>query len=254
MASGLRSKSSSSSSSSSTSITHKAEENDANGIKSIIESFKDDFTTKMTTQINNALLNLENTLIKKIGDLEKRIEDQDDYIADLESRLVEQNQYVRRNNIEIGGIPKNISDSDLEGKMIKLCNLFDKSLTSKDIEACHWLGKKQNRVIMRFVNRKHCVKLLANRKKLIDFDLNFLKENIETNGEGNDKIKVFFMENLCPEYQFLWHKCNSLYKAGMIHSFWTYNGIVRYKERDDSPPVKVYSLSSLTDYFPSFSF
>ena len=70
------------------------------------------------------------------------------------------NQYHRRNNIEIAGIPNEINDGILEEKVIYRCFEGNKRgyVTKKDIEACHRLLATRNdlnkRVIVRFLNRK----------------------------------------------------------------------------------------------------
>ena len=48
-------------------------------------------------------------------------------------------QYSRRNNVEISGISNEVSDENLEKKVIDICKESGISLNLYDIEACHRL-------------------------------------------------------------------------------------------------------------------
>ena len=78
------------------------------------------------------------------------------------------NQYVRRNNIEISGIPNSVVDDALEDKVISILEKIDVKVSKNDIEACHRLpASKKNptkRTIVRFVNRKSSEACLKSKK------------------------------------------------------------------------------------------
>ena len=66
-------------------------------------------------------------------------------------------QYGRRNNIEITGIPDTVLDNELENKVIGIFDAIGVEANSADFEDCHRVGKSKNnskKVIARFVNRK----------------------------------------------------------------------------------------------------
>ena len=75
----------------------------------------------------------------------------------MKKDTIDVQQYIRRNNIEIVGIPSTVSDKDLEKRVV-------------EIEACHCLkdcrNNKENCTIVRFVNRNVCDQLHQNKKKL----------------------------------------------------------------------------------------
>ena len=85
-------------------------------------------------------------------------------IIDLEIQNNNLDQYSRRNNVEISGIPQSVSDNQLEEKVVDILKAIDVSITTNEIEACHRLGKKKKNVIVRVINRKHCLKALQIRK------------------------------------------------------------------------------------------
>ena len=68
--------------------------------------------------------------------------------------------------IGISGIPQSGSNNQLEEKIVDILKAIDVNITSNEIEACHRLGKKKKNVIVRVINRKHCLKALRNKKKL----------------------------------------------------------------------------------------
>ena len=88
----------------------------------------------------------------------------------LEVEIANNDQYSRRENIEMLNVPESIHQNDLEAyvigvlKYIKLDNLC-----SYNIVAVHRLGRKRsgrNRsVIIRFINRKHAILALKSKKQ-----------------------------------------------------------------------------------------
>ena len=122
--------------------------------------------------VDKELLNLKDIIIKDLQIEKQRLRDK---VINLEKRvtllevggnLLE--QYGRRNNLEMTGIPDDVKDEDLEEKVIKILDKIEVNVTSKDIEACHRVGKSRNnskKTIIRFVNRKFAKKALANKKK-----------------------------------------------------------------------------------------
>ena len=64
-------------------------------------------------------------------------------------------QYGRRNNIEITGIPDSVQDNQLENKVIEIFDAIGIDVKSVDFEDCHRVGKSKNnskKFIARFVN------------------------------------------------------------------------------------------------------
>ena len=109
--------------------------------------------------------------------MEKRVEELEDYYDEIyenveknEQKIHTLQQYSRRENIEIIGIPDNISDNELEPIVLRILNSIGVNITSFDITACHRLKKERNsskrNVIVRFVSRKHSLLSLKNRRQL----------------------------------------------------------------------------------------
>ena len=93
-------------------------------------------------------------------------------IIDLEIQNNNVDQYSRRNYVKISEISHSVSDNQLEEKVVNILKAINANITTKEIEACHCLGKKQKNVIVRVINRKHFLKALRNKKKLKSIDKN----------------------------------------------------------------------------------
>ena len=137
----------------------------------------------------NERLTSELTNVKNVNNvLENRT-------VNLEKQISKNEQYGRRNNVEISGISNPIPDQDLEENIVKICKDLDINISRMDIEGCHRLplGRSTNnttkRVIVKFVNRKHSEVMLQRKKDI------------------NSKNKVYLTHSLCLYYRFLWGKC-----------------------------------------------
>ena len=75
--------------------------------------------------------------------------------------------YDKRINVFLSAIPENVPDNNLERTVISVLSNIDVQVEPRDIEACHRIGKptsKTKEATVRFVNRKNCEKVLANKK------------------------------------------------------------------------------------------
>ena len=106
-----------------------------------------------------------NTLKSAVAEHEIYLDEQLAYIYSLEKDLSRLDQYGRRENIEIMGIPSNIKDDELEREVIKILQKIGLyHLDHYGIVACHRVGKHDfqgNRnTIVRFLNRKDAIQAL----------------------------------------------------------------------------------------------
>ena len=91
-------------------------------------------------------------------------------IINLEKNQVKGEQYSRRNNVELPGIPNSICDEDLENTVITICKESGIDVDARDIEGCHQLPLLRNsrghdkRVIVKFANQKYVEVLLKDKK------------------------------------------------------------------------------------------
>ena len=105
--------------------------------------------------LENRKLTSELVITKNVN---SRLEER---IINLEKNQAKGEQYSRRNNVELSGIPNSISDEDLENTVINICKESGIDVNGRDIEGCHRLPLSRNsrghdkRVIVKFVNQKY---------------------------------------------------------------------------------------------------
>ena len=79
----------------------------------------------------------------------------------LERQCWANEQYSKRECLEISGVPESVTDNDLEGKVLKLLEKIDVEVHPDHIEACHW--RKSNagskKVIIKMSRRKDADKI-----------------------------------------------------------------------------------------------
>ena len=80
----------------------------------------------------------------------------------IEKRIAEQEQYSRRETVELVGIPDNTNDGELEDAVIKT---FEEAVVKRSFHAIHRFRNKKV-VIAKLINRRDALALLRNKKKL----------------------------------------------------------------------------------------
>ena len=147
-------------------------------------------------------------------------------LISIERRIAEQEQYSRRECIEIVGLPQNINGEDLENRVVETFDTAGVKVRRRDFHAIHRL-KDRKTVIAKLVNRRDAIGILKNKKKLRNLTSNDKKR---LNSE-----KIYINESLCRPYRQLLGKCNALYKRRHINSFYTINGKLKihYDSEDE---------------------
>ena len=174
--------------------------------------------------------NINNTLLKKVKDVERR--------------CWANSQYSRRECLEVVGIPESLVDEELDDKVSEVFNMIDADVDKDNFEACHRL--KKGRVIVKFKSRKDTQRVLSKRKHLKDADVQRLNFP-----EGT---KLYINESLCGYYRGLWGKCKILWKKGYLFSFWTTNGTVNVRENDHGKIYRLTHDDDLCERFPYINF
>lgn len=219
----------------------------SSSIEILFDKLKSELLDVITKSISKAVSETESNLKEIINNQNKIIAEQNAHIKNLEFKLLDLETYNRRNNLEISGIPTTYDNDSLEDIVLEICHKIDKSVISKDIEACHWLGtKKKSRVIVRFVNRKICKNLLANKKSLKDAKFSFFGDS-----EEDLKKRIYFSENLIGVNRMIWFQCRNLHKEKKFHSYWSSNGTVRIRlHESDKTSIQIISMGHLNELFP----
>ena len=222
-----------------------------NNILNQITSLRDDVAS-----MKDEFLNMKDIIIKRLQDenevLRSRCSKLEDKVVSLEKSVNQVEQYGRRNNIVISGIPDDIENEKLVDTVTSIMEDVNVVIEDGDIEACHRIGKTDpktasKKTIVRFINRKHCKKALINRKNLMNINserkYNFTRNN-----------KIFINENLTRANESIAFYGRKLKKSREIHSCFTKDGVVHVKRSERSKPFKVHHINDLYDAFPEFEF
>ena len=203
----------------------------------------------MRDEIIKNLVESNKKLQNKVEFLEKKIEKLEKNDQKNSTNIEVNNQYGRRNNLEISGIPNSVEDDNLEEKVIKILGQIGVKVRNSEIEACHRLPPtKKNptkKTIIRFVNRKKVEKTIKNKKNLGQVDLNEL--------DLPEGTKLFAGENLNEFYRELgWH-CRRLKRENLIYHYKYQNEAFFIKIKENSEKYKkIFHQDDLIELFPDF--
>ena len=88
-------------------------------------------------------------------------------ITILERQCWANNQYSRRECLEISGIPENIENKDLENLTLQIFEKIDVSVDPGNVEDCHWVKtQRSKKVIIKLCRQKDANKIRSEKKKL----------------------------------------------------------------------------------------
>ena len=98
-------------------------------------------------------------LVKKVNTLlNKRV-------IDMERQSWVNAQYSRRECLEVAGIPRDVSNENLESKVLEVFSKVGFEILSHDIEACYCLSNNDI-VIVKFLRGKDCDQVLSVKRNL----------------------------------------------------------------------------------------
>ena len=186
------------------------------------------------------------TLRNELQDALENLDDQYEYVDYLEKRVNHLDQYGRRENVEIAGIPGHVTNANLETEVLKiLAKIGLTNIQGYDIVACHRLRTKDEygnkNTIVRFVNRKDAILTLKSRRNLY-----------RCRELGYTNLSIF--ENLCPVFRSIHENLKVEEDKGKIAKMWTYNGIINYKLTDfeKETPKKIHTQRDFDELMNKF--
>ena len=109
-------------------------------------------------------------------------------------------QYSRRECLEISGSPAEVGNQDIEKEVLEILDVIDSPVNADLIEDCHRFLQKK--VILNLNCGKHSRRLSLNKK-------NFKQLKPESLNWPAGR-KIYVNGNLCPYYKKLWTKCRKL--------------------------------------------
>ena len=146
----------------------------------------------------------------------------------IDTRLEEQEQYSRRTSLRFHNVrvPTDqkgniIQPVDTDGIVLKICNKdLNVPLDIHHIGRSHPIGEAKDgkiSIIVRFLTYRQRHMVFSNKRKL----------------KGN-KDKMFIAENLTQHRYELLRQLNGMKKINKVHSFWTHDGSILVKEKENS--------------------
>ena len=153
-------------------------------------------------------------------------------LLELDTRLIEVEQYSRRENLIISGIPASVTQSQLQDKVIDILDLIGLKIVPEDISACHRLYNSPNspypaKVVVRFCNRKVVNACLEHRDDLQQRAYDQLRLN----------LRIF--DSICTKNQETLRICKWLKRENKIHNHYIRNGFVKVVNEENGRPWKV---------------
>ena len=95
-----------------------------NKINLQLKGIKENLSSKVNYIVTEIILKVKNSIIKALKEenikLQRKCENCEVRLFDLEKASNKQDQYTRRNNLEIHGIPVDVKDEQLEQKVIDI--------------------------------------------------------------------------------------------------------------------------------------
>ena len=226
-------------------------------IDSSITNMSANLTSSFQSMLDNSIEEIKNTIIEnlrisnqnlqlRVNSLESEVKDLREAHVALERRTEAALQHGRLEQVVISGIPVEVEHENLEEKSMCLLNeIKNVQIQSRDIVACHRLGKN-NDTIIRFLNRKDADDCFENRIKLRDI-------NREEYGLAPGS-KIYIRENLSPYISKLAYYCRELKRKGYIEKVTTFKGIIkifRTAENNRSARSVIGHKNDLLNIFPN---
>ena len=149
-------------------------------------------------------------------------------------------QCSRRVCLDVVGRPSSVNIKDLEDEVRTILNIINVAVKPGDIEACHRLYNDK-KTIVKFSKRKLCLQVLREKKEL---------KNIgPSEFDFPEGTAIFINESLYSYYKMLWNKCKNLWEKKLINTYFTSNGNIRYRIKENG---NVDSVKHITDFKKNF--
>ena len=191
------------------------------------------------------------TLQAQSNDLQKKVHAQETYIEQLEENLdtleFEHDaleQYTRKYNIEVHGVPER-SDENLEELITSIADKLGASVTAEDLDIVHRMYAKPPRVkpiIIRFKSYGKKSEFYQARFQLRNTDLSAIIPG------QNGNTSIFINENLTTRRRELFGKVWKLKKDKNFHRVWTVDGKIFLRKTAGGRSFKINNEDDLAKF------
>ena len=195
-------------------------------LKRTIQQQKDDITALKTSLEHTT--KQYNEAERKLAAARKKIQEQEEEIGELYDLQDKLEQYMRKNSLEIHGVPES-TYNETEDVVLKLAEALDVSVEPKDIEICHKLNRKGNKpIIVKFISHKVKTNLYRARAKL----KNVRVSNIFPHCSSSTLVqaeRIFLNENLTSYKKKIMSRANEMRRNDELLSVWSMDGSIYVK-------------------------
>ena len=170
-------------------------------------------------------------LATRIEALEAREKIADKTIHDLEEKYDDIEQYSRKFNLEILGIPER-KEEDITQIILDLAEAIDADVREEDIDICHRLYKAEGKarpIIVKFTNYDSKYEMYSKRLRLRKVD----------NREKFGVERVFINENLTSRRALLYSKVRKKVKDNSVWNTWTMDGKIFLRKSPTGRPIRI---------------
>lgn len=200
---------------------------------------------EVNVKITNQSIQID-SLFKRLTNVENTNKLLQEENEALKLKLDEQEQYSRRNCVEIHGIPETPGENTL-AEVIKVGRAVGMDITSQMIDNCHRLGRKS---ASSPVTRGIIVKFVRNFDKNNLLRLRKVKRNITSSDLGYQSPvanSIYINENLTQHRRTILSVARKLKTKCNVMYVWTKNGNVFIHENERAPIIKVNSVKDILE-------
>ena len=170
-------------------------------------------------------------LTTRIEALEAREKIADKIIHDLEEKYDDIEQYSRKFDLEIHGIPER-KEEDVTQIILDLAEAIDADVREEDIDICHRLYKAEGKarpIIVKFTNYDSKYEMYSKRLRLRKVD----------NREKFGVERIFINENLTSRRALLYSKVRKKVKDNPVWNTWTIDGKIFLRKSPTGRPIRI---------------
>ena len=217
-------------------LTISEDSNKLSQVNNLIYGELKDSIAKIKDIVTCRLLEENRRLSNRVTTLEQRV-------VNIERNMNLNQQNSRKNNIEIDGIPDNISQHNLKKTVTEIIKALNIDCTENDIEVVHRLGG----------NQTPKTTIMKAKRSLIDEIVDKRRDLVSVPEKVNfpETSKLFVRNNLCPHMKSLDYNCRLLKRRYLIKDTWSFNGILKVLLENEQS-FKISHEVDLYKLFPEF--
>ena len=206
-----------------------------------------------TTKLDNKYKEITDLLEEKRDELAQTTHKHEETLYRIECSLDETQQYLRRDCLEVTGVPMRAQDNP--NQIVKeIGSLIGVEIDDSDIAIAHKLPntrKVKNRLIVKFLRREKREEVYKKRKSLVGKNSSHLPLVAESNNSENSKI--YINESLTNYRKRLFGRIKEYKRANNVKYLWTSNGKIMLKMNDMSPTQVFVTHEEFEDYLDQLS-